>query len=604
MVAVIVALAIVFAAHERAVAALTSRASRLAAAATTDAAACDAATVKALKVTLAASRGDARSLLAAGSEALLSLLPTALCVVVGSLSDAGAPSPDAAAVSWGGEWRSHARPRPDVRCALFAPAASPAAALAAAADGVGDADALLDSDAQPGGVAAFSDWAEAAACAAAAAAATSSSAGDGGGGGGAGARVRCLTATLSAGGRPSGFVALVLRGGATARGGGDSGGGGGGGGSLPSSPSPLAPPAPRELAAVVTSSPRASSTSAPVSRVGRASSTRALTPAVLETRALLSAALALHRLEAFIRDGLDRALEAGGVARQGSGGFGGGFGGCGGSDSSSHPSLSPSRGGGGGGGLFLSVRSSSLGGGGGGSSGYESSRAGGLFEESDSPRGVSPSPRSAFGGSGRASYFPYPPPAAASPSPSPAVLPLSSPRDASPTRSRVAGVGPSPAVAAELRSLDAGARADAAGLRRWGVDASALPSADLHRLLRSMFLSSGLLLRFDVKPASFASFTAEIEASYRENAFHHWCATLCTSSFMTDASLFVASGDTRGTCATRRGCSSRAAASSKRSWSTTWVFSRCSRVRWRTTSTTRVRQRKREALLLLRPYFF
>ena len=407
----IVALTLLFVVHELAVLAVSRRADKLASQASSLAAARDKSTLAALKSALASPSAGEASSLAAGAEAVASLFPSAACVVAGALSDTGSPTPGSVAVAWSAPWKpssvrasQHAPPPHE----LFSPSSSASAAVAAAAT-AGESDEVLDSASQRGGLHAFPDWQPLADWAAPC---------HNNHGAPAPPR-RVVTIALSAGGRTTGFFVIVF----AQR----EGGGGGGTSSHTTASSAFSngerPPAPASLP----------------------------TPPLLEACMLLGASLALLRLESVIRDGLDRALEATGVARQ---------------------PLSPSR---------------------------ETSRSSSAAGGSMSARWIDIRAR---GGSEAL------PPASSDERAASSIAPWDRP-----------GFG---GAEAELQSLDESADTDARTLRRWDIDAAALPSAELHRLLCAMFLSSGLLLRFDVKLASFESFTAEIEASYRENAFHHW----------------------------------------------------------------------------------
>ena len=405
----IVALTLLFVAHELAVLAVSRRAKRLALQASSLAAARDKSALFALKSALATpSAGEALSL-AAGAEAVASLFPSAACIVAGALSDTGSPTPGSVAVAWSAPWKpssvrasQHAPPPHE----LFSPSSSASAAVAAAAT-AGESDDVLDSASQRGGLHAFPDWQALAEWAAPCPS-------------GAGAHSsprRVVTIALSAGERTTGFFVIVFA---------QREGGGGGGNSSYTTASSAS--SNRELPPPPASLP---------------------TPPLREACVLVGASLALRRMESLIRDGLDRALEATGVARQ---------------------PLSPSPG---------TSRSSSAAGGSMLARWIDIRARGEALSPASSDEraasSIAPWDRPGFGG-----------------------------------------------AEAELQSLDESAESDARTLRRWDIDAAALPSAELHRLLCAMFLSSGLLLRFDVKLPSFESFTVEIEASYQENAFHHW----------------------------------------------------------------------------------
>ena len=412
-------------AHELAVSAVSRRADKLASQASSLAAARDKSAIAALKTALASPSAGKAASLAAGAEAVALLFPSAACVIAGALSDAGSPAPGSVAVARSAPWKPssargappHAAPLPGE---LFSPASSAAAALAAAATAA-DAEEVLDSASTRGGLHAFADWPQLAEWAAPVSA------------GAPPPPRRCVTIALSAGGRTTGFFVIVF--------------------------------AQREGSAAAAASASSNSEPPPLPD-------SLPTPPLREACVLLGASLALLRLESLIREGLDRALESTGVARQ--------------------PASSPI------GAAAAAARSSSL---------------GSLAARSFGARGGGAEALAPARDDGRAA-IPI------------ALLPPS-------------GFGGAEA-AAEPLSLDDSSEADERTLRRWDVDASALPSDELHRLLRAMFVSSGLPLGFDVTLPSFASFTADIEASYRENAFHHWCAALrAMSNLVTSAFSLV-----------------------------------------------------------------
>ena len=510
-VGVIVFLTFLFFMHDLSVAAVSRRADKLSSQSAALAASRDESALAALKFALSVSRGGSASL-SAGARAVAALLPSASCVVVGGLDEGGAASTEAIAVAWGPRWRDSSSASPNEfrhpPNELFMPNASPAAAAAAASGG---GEGVVDSDECAAGLDAFCDWAPLAAwvahagCPSAASFSFSPtefgapvSLSDSGAIRDAAAAARVVALALSAGGRTTGYlVAVFCSRPVTARASASEGGRG-----APPSPTAADLPLPPRLPLASFLSAPASPTSfflprqwpstsdqfgsrrsAAVSAVadadaadvfGEAPSHPAAlpTPPLREACVLIAASLGMQRLEAVIRDGLDCALEATGVARPGA--------------SASYGRASSST--------FLK------GGGGGGGGGHEGALAATPPTGASPTRHASPSRgRSAFG---LASLAP--------PSPSSASR-LSPRRDGA--RADNAG---------ELFSLDETAASDALLLRSWALDAAAFPPEELHRLLRAMFLYSGLLGRFQVTPLALAAFTADVEASYRGNAFHHW----------------------------------------------------------------------------------
>ena len=73
------------------------------------------------------------------------------------------------------------------------------------------------------------------------------------------------------------------------------------------------------------------------------------------------------------------------------------------------------------------------------------------------------------------------------------------------------------ADAVALSALSARAASDAVTLRSWGLDAWALPDAELQRLIAAMLHQLGLFGCF--APAAFAAFVADVAASYNANPF-------------------------------------------------------------------------------------
>jgi high affinity cGMP-specific 3',5'-cyclic phosphodiesterase 9 len=89
--------------------------------------------------------------------------------------------------------------------------------------------------------------------------------------------------------------------------------------------------------------------------------------------------------------------------------------------------------------------------------------------------------------------------------------------------------------AAALLALDASQHADAALLAGWGLDAWALPDAEVCRLLSAMLHGLGLLRAFHISPLALEGFIDEVSCRYSdENAFHTF-----RHAFMVTHSLYL-----------------------------------------------------------------
>jgi hypothetical protein len=76
--------------------------------------------------------------------------------------------------------------------------------------------------------------------------------------------------------------------------------------------------------------------------------------------------------------------------------------------------------------------------------------------------------------------------------------------------------------AAQLAQLDASAAEDHATLLTWGLDAWALPDAEVQRLMMAMMHGVGVLRRFQIRPTAFAAFMVDVAAHYADNPFHNF----------------------------------------------------------------------------------